>query len=76
MVELIDRARARLDAALGATFGEEAQRFETLVPDAAELDTLVADLRAAADEVRRLTGSTLSAESVAAPGGRALPPSS
>lgn len=54
MVELIDRARARLDAALAATFAEEAARFLSLVPEPAALDSLVAELRAAADAVRAL----------------------
>ena len=54
MVELIGRARRRLDDSLVATFAEERQRFEELAPDPAELELLATDLRAAAEELRRL----------------------
>jgi hypothetical protein len=52
MVELIGRARRRLDAALEATFAEERARFDALLPDADDLTELAADLRALADEIR------------------------
>jgi hypothetical protein len=52
MVELIGRARARLEEALGRTFDEERARFEALVAPPEDLDRLVADLRAAAVEAR------------------------
>jgi energy-coupling factor transporter ATP-binding protein EcfA2 len=51
-VELIGRARARLEAALAATFDEERLRFESLVPAPAELDTLADDLRRTAAEIQ------------------------
>ena len=52
MVELIGRARQRLDAALATTFAEERQRFDALAAAPEELDALAADLRSAADELR------------------------
>jgi hypothetical protein len=52
MVELISRARSRLEAALAETFAEERLRFETLVPAPGELETLADDLRRAAGDVR------------------------
>jgi energy-coupling factor transporter ATP-binding protein EcfA2 len=52
MVELISRARTRLEAALTTTFAEERTRFEALVPDPAEFETLAEDLRLAAADVR------------------------
>ena len=54
MVELIARARQRVDAAMAATFAEERQRFDALAPAPEELEALAADLRAAADELRGL----------------------
>jgi hypothetical protein len=54
MVELVARARRRLDEALVQTFAEERQRFEDLAPSPEELDALAADLHTAADELRRL----------------------
>lgn len=54
MVELISRARQRLDDALVETFAEEQRRFDVLAVAPEELDTLAADLRAAAEETRRL----------------------
>jgi energy-coupling factor transporter ATP-binding protein EcfA2 len=54
MVELIGRARKRLDDALVATFAEERQRFDAIAPDPEELEALAADLRDAADDLRRL----------------------
>jgi hypothetical protein len=52
MVELISRARTRLEATLAATFAEERTRFEALVPDPADLETLAEDLRGAAADAR------------------------
>ncbi len=52
MVELIGRARKRLDAALEQTFAEERARFQELLPGADELEGLAAELRALADEIR------------------------
>jgi energy-coupling factor transporter ATP-binding protein EcfA2 len=52
MVELISRARTRLEAALTTTFAEERTRFEALVPDPTEFETLAEDLRQAAADVR------------------------
>jgi energy-coupling factor transporter ATP-binding protein EcfA2 len=54
MVELIDRARARLWSTLAGSFAEERARFEALVPAPEELDRLATDLRAAATELRGL----------------------
>ena len=54
MVELIARARSRLDQALVETFAEERQRFDVLAPVPEDLEALAADLREAADELRRL----------------------
>ena len=54
MVELIGRARQRLDAALAATFAEERQRFDALAQAPEELDALATDLRSAAVELREL----------------------
>jgi energy-coupling factor transporter ATP-binding protein EcfA2 len=54
MVELIARARRRLDEALVESFAEERRRFEDLAPSPEELDALAADLHAAAAELRRL----------------------
>jgi energy-coupling factor transporter ATP-binding protein EcfA2 len=54
MVELVGRARRRLEEALAATFDEERQRFDDLVPSAPRLEELVTELRSAADASRRL----------------------
>ena len=54
MVELIGRARQRLDAAMTATVAEERQRFDVLAPAPEELEALAADLRSAADDLREL----------------------
>ena len=54
MVELISRARQRLDDALVETFAEEQRRFDVLAAEPEELDVLAADLRVAAEETRRL----------------------
>ena len=54
MVELIGRARRRLDEALVETFAEERARFDALAPAPEELEALADDLRGAADEMRRL----------------------
>ena len=54
MVELIGRARHRLEEALAASFAEERARFEELVAKPGDLARLVDDLREAAADVRRL----------------------
>jgi energy-coupling factor transporter ATP-binding protein EcfA2 len=54
MVELIQRARNRLDAALEETFADERARFEALLPATDELEELAGELRAAADEIRAI----------------------
>ncbi len=54
MVELIARARKRLDDALVATFAEERARFEALAAAPEDLDALAADLRETSSELRRL----------------------
>ncbi|MFL5777485.1 MAG: dynamin family protein [Chloroflexota bacterium] len=54
MVELVDRARQRLDDTLATTFDEERLRFDALVPSADDLVRLAADLREAGADVRRL----------------------
>ena len=53
VVEMVRRARERLDTELRATFDEERARFEALVPPPADLRELAADLRAVAAEVRQ-----------------------
>jgi energy-coupling factor transporter ATP-binding protein EcfA2 len=57
LVEMIARARANLDDALGQTFADEQARYEQLVPDGAVLRDLAARLRAAAAEVAALPAS-------------------
>ncbi len=54
MVELIQRARERLDATLAASFAEEQARFDRLVTEPADLATLEADLRDAATRLKSL----------------------
>jgi hypothetical protein len=54
MVELIARARQRLDDALVETFAEERRRFDGLAPVPEELKALASDLHAASDELRGL----------------------
>jgi energy-coupling factor transporter ATP-binding protein EcfA2 len=54
MVELIQRARQRLDEALAAAFAEEQARFDRLVAEPEDLATLEADLRAAATRLKSL----------------------
>jgi energy-coupling factor transporter ATP-binding protein EcfA2 len=54
LVEMIARARASLMDLLGQTFREELARFDRLAPDPRALRSLAADLRAAADDLRRL----------------------
>jgi 50S ribosome-binding GTPase len=58
MVELIGRARARLGSALVATFGEERERFDRLVPLPDALEALELDLRTVAGELRDLPPAT------------------
>ena len=55
MVELIARARLRLDAALAETFAEERARFDRLVPDPSALEALADELHAAAGDLRKLS---------------------
>ncbi|MEA2577973.1 MAG: hypothetical protein QOD78_1561 [Chloroflexota bacterium] len=54
MVELVGRARRRLDDVLVETFDEERRRFDALAPGPEELEALAADLRTAAAELRQL----------------------
>ena len=54
MVELVQRARQRLDAAMAATFSEERQRFDALAPMPEDLELLASDMRAAATDLRTL----------------------
>lgn len=54
MAELIGRARARLGSALVATFEEERQRFDRLVPLPDDLEALERDLRTVTGELRDL----------------------
>lgn len=68
MVELIGRAQRRLDEALVDTFAYERRRFDALAPSPAELDALAADLREAADELRRLP-AVVPTDAVAMSGG-------
>jgi energy-coupling factor transporter ATP-binding protein EcfA2 len=75
MVELISRARARLEAALGATFAEERLRFEALVPAPADLETLVDDLRRVATDVRGASGPDAEREAAATHDASAAPTS-
>jgi energy-coupling factor transporter ATP-binding protein EcfA2 len=65
LVELIGRARARMEAALATTFAEERARFEALVPSPAGLNALADDFRRVATEARRaaeISGASESAE--------------
>jgi energy-coupling factor transporter ATP-binding protein EcfA2 len=54
MVELVQHARQRLQAALDAAFAAERARFEAYLPAPGELPALAAELRASAAEVRAL----------------------
>jgi energy-coupling factor transporter ATP-binding protein EcfA2 len=54
MVELIARARRRLDDALVETFADEQARFDALAPSPDDLEALAADLHDAAAELRAL----------------------
>jgi len=74
MVELIGRARHRLEQALAASFAEERARFEELVAEPADLDRLVDDLREAAADVRRLAAG--SSDAVGEPESALAPPPS
>jgi energy-coupling factor transporter ATP-binding protein EcfA2 len=53
MVELNDRARARLDAVLIESLDEERARFESLLPSMEEIPELVAGLRSIGEELAR-----------------------
>jgi hypothetical protein len=54
LVEMIQRARANLGVAIDASFAEELQRYEGLVPDGAALRDLAGRLRSAAADVAAL----------------------
>ena len=54
LVEMIDRARARLAEALAETFDEELGRYRRLVPDGSGLRELARQLRVAGDNVAAL----------------------
>lgn len=54
MAELIGRARERLGSGLVATFAEERERFDRLVPPPDDLEALERDLRTVAGELRDL----------------------
>jgi len=54
LVEMIDRARARLAEALAETFDEELGRYRRLVPDGSGLRELARQLRVAGDDVAAL----------------------
>ena len=54
MVELIDRARSRLDATLVEAFAAERARFDALLPPPDALSALVVELRAAGDDLNRV----------------------
>ncbi len=54
MVELISGARRRLDETLMATFEEERERFDRLLPGPGQLAELAGELRGAAADVRDL----------------------
>ena len=56
MVELIDRARARLDESLVEAFDEERNRFEELLPPADAMASLVADYRAMGEDLAAAIG--------------------
>jgi energy-coupling factor transporter ATP-binding protein EcfA2 len=53
LVEMIRRARARLDEAMTASFRDEETRYERLVPTGDGLRTLATELRAAAADVTK-----------------------
>ncbi|HYN69414.1 MAG TPA: dynamin family protein [Candidatus Eisenbacteria bacterium] len=54
LVEMIQRARANLAAAISASFDEELARYERLVPEGDSLRELAVELRAAAKDVTEL----------------------
>jgi hypothetical protein len=53
LVEMIRRARARLDEAMTSSFRDEEARYERLVPTGDGLRTLATELRAAAADVTK-----------------------
>jgi hypothetical protein len=68
LVEMIQRARARLVELLGDTFRDELGRFDALVPEPAGLRRLAGELRDVSDELRRLPATvTVSARPVMLP---------
>jgi energy-coupling factor transporter ATP-binding protein EcfA2 len=68
LVEMIARARRGLADAMTATFDEELERYERLVPDGGELRGLAARLRQAAGEVATL--GSMGAQPASTPPGR------
>jgi hypothetical protein len=72
MVELIGRARRRLEAELATTFDEERARFEALVPSPEDLGDLVEGLRAAAHDARS-AAEAMDATTTGGGGGRGAP---
>ena len=58
MVELVDRARARLDAALVDAFEEERARFEALLPSPDALSALESGFRSVGEDVARAASAT------------------
>lgn len=58
MVELVDRARARLDAALVDAFEEERARFEALLPSQDALSVLQSGFRSVGEDVARAASAT------------------
>ena len=71
MVELIGRARKRLDAALDETFAEEAARYEAIVPTTDDLEELAAELRRVASDIRGLGAPVAALSGSAVSGGDA-----
>lgn len=51
MVEMVERARRRLEEELAGALGDERARYEALVPASAELRELAAELRASVDQL-------------------------
>ena len=74
MVELIQRARQRLDETLAAAFAEERVRFDRLVAEPEDLAALESDLREAARRLKSLPLTVPeSASPVVAPAATAVP---
>ena len=62
MVEMIARARTRLNDAISETFAEEEARYERLVPDGEALRSLAGKLRTAAAEITQLRATATDGE--------------